>query len=382
MKVSTRLKIPTSTLRDWVRKRNTPIPRGLKRRAGGGRKPILSGVLEMDLYNWLMNARSKGAPITAGIFLSYAGKSSGLTLTRSWLKGFFHRFGLSLRKSGLIAPLTIVQGTHLEANLEIMWESCDALRNKYSIKNADIINLDEVPVWFDHANNLVIDKVGVDRARVRTNARDKLRVTAILAIRGDGAKLPPLMIFKSLGKYPRIIEKLTKFYAGKIFFATSPKAYSNQDIFMWYLKKIFPDSTTPKLLLMDTSNTHGYVQSQMRVVGPVRSFLKSHNIHVGIIPEHATGLVQPLDTHINKAFKSELKNLWCSYMTENIDRVAPNGLIIDCLPMARYKLIQFVYQAFQSISATKIIKAFKDDGFTLALDGSEEAECYIKTRKF
>jgi hypothetical protein len=386
-----RLGIPMSTLRDWVRKKDQPIPRGMKRRKGGGRKPLLSEKKELQLYNWLMSARAKGAPITAEFFLRYVKRVTKLSdlrrpvhfaCTRRWLAGYFRRWNLTLRTGALISPLSLVQGTELDQNIANLWKHCNLLRERYQIADCNVINLDEVPIWFDSSHRLVIDEKGVKRARIRSNGRDKLRMTLILTVCGDGTKLNPLLIFKSLGAHKKVKKKLKRLYAGKMLFATAPKAYSNRHIFLNYLKKLFPVTTVPKLLLFDTSNTHGYSKTQMRVIGPVLDFLKKRKIHVGIIPEHCTGIVQCLDTHVNKSFKSRLKDEWTNFMIRKRLKLSGNGLVIDSLPVARLYLCKFIWRVWKGIPKDMIRKAFRDNGFTLALDGSEEAECRVYSRTF
>jgi hypothetical protein len=378
-------------LRDWVRKGDVLVPRGKNRKSGGGKKPLVKFEKEKEIYNWLMDLRSQGAPVTAQILMTHVkdnvkmkdlNKMVHFNVSRSWLDGYFGRWKLSLRKSGFISPLSLVQGTKLESNICSLWKEVFNMRRKYEIKDMNILNLDEVPVWFDAVNNLVIDKVGVDRARVRSNGRDKLRMTMILTICGDGSKLPPLLIFKSLGNNKDVINRLMEKYNGKFYFATSEKAYNNQTIFLWYLNKLFPHKEEHKLLLMDTSNTHGYLQSAMRIVGNIKNFLDSRSVHIGIIPEHCTGLVQPLDTHINKPMKSYLKNLWSNFMVNNIKDVSENGLVLDNLPEARIRLCSFIRKALKSIKKELIIKSFRETGYTLSLDGSEEQECCVYRRTF
>jgi len=83
-------------------------------------------------------------------------------------------------------------------------------------------------------------------------------MTAILAVRGDGKKELPLLIYKSLGRKKEAKEKLMKKYQGRCYFDTSPKSSSNHVIFLRYLQKLFPtESPQHKILIMDTSNTDG-----------------------------------------------------------------------------------------------------------------------------
>lgn len=382
--VSKRLNIPRNTLNYWVKQSliGVKVKRGKYRKIGGGRKSVLKLEDEKKLYNWLMNKRALGAPVTPKIFLSHTKKETSFFGGRSWLSGFFNRWELSLRKGNLITPFKIIQETSLHASISNLWKKMNEVRLNFNVSLNNIINLDEVPVWFDCAGNLVIDKKAKKRVGIRTNSRDKLRITVILAVCANGTKLTPLVIFRSLGKSNFLKNKLIEKYKGELIFAANPSAYSNTELFYDYLHELFPTTEEHKILLMDSSNTHGYVQSKMRIVGKIKQFLDKRNIHVGIIPEHTTGIIQPLDTHINKSFKSHLKHLWSEYMCNNIDSLASNGKVINSQSEARFILSNNILESFNLIRKETIIQSFKETGHTLNLDGSEEGVARIYWKKY
>lgn len=100
-----------------------------------------------------------------------------------------------------------------------------------------------------------------------------------------------------------------------------------------------------------------------------------------MVPEHCTSLVQPLDTHINKSFKSSIKRQWSTYMMKNVGKINEKGLIISTMKKARYINTRFVLKALEEVSPELITKSFKQDGFTLKLDGSEESQCRVRAVK-
>ena len=213
---------------------------------------------------------------------------------------------MCLRNAGLVSPFSLIQGTFLHRKIINLWSSCNIIRQLYDISLKNIINIDEVPVWYDPPNNKIIDKKGKKRVPGRTNGRQKKRFTVILAICANGKKLKPLIIFSSLGRSLSVREKLIKKYDNKILFESNQTAYNNEKVFYNYLQNIFPNNEH-KLLIMDTSNTHGYKKFQIK--GEISILLRERNIHYGIIPEHCTPIVQPLDTHINRGFKNNIKKM-------------------------------------------------------------------------
>ena len=378
--------IPRTTSNNWIKNKNYSIPHGKKRIKGGGRKPIVPKVYEENLYNWLIKLREAGAPVTVEIFLAEARNLNvivpGFSASRGWFNRYCYRWGLSIRKCGEMTPFALIHGTSLHRNISNLWINCEMIRKKFSISMKNIINIDEVPVWFDCTTGRVIEKKGVKRASVRTNGRQKKRMTVILSICADGTMLKPLLIFHSLGK-PNVREKLISQFKYVLLLESNESAYSNNLIFLSYLKELFPENNLEhKLLIMDTSNTHGYLKSAYRIVGPIDDYLKSVNCHIGIVPEHCTPMVQFLDTHINKPFKNSMKKKWDQHMTNNINNIFSNGKVINSLWLAREITCKFVVEAIKTIPMELIIKSFKQTGYSMNLDGTEEHLCNIETKKF
>ena len=57
-------------------------------------------------------------------------------------------------------------------------------------------NADETRIWFDIPRNYIITEKGTKEVFVKTSGCEKHRVTVMLAITGDGRKLPPFLFFK------------------------------------------------------------------------------------------------------------------------------------------------------------------------------------------
>lgn len=388
---SRRLNIPLSTLRGWVNRFENGGEISFRRTKGGGRKPVLTKEFEISMYNWLIEKRDLGAPITTDIFLSKIKNSfresdvnpysKQPVFSRGFLTSYMRRFHLSLRTSSIVTPASLVQGTQLCDNIINLWKNCNNLRRTYKIPDSMIINLDEVPVWFDNSSLKVLDKKNKKHVRNRSNGRQKSRITVILAQCADGTKLPPLVIFKTLGSSEDMHEYFRKKFGCKIFFRSSTKSTSNIPIFVDYLANLFPDDAH-KLLILDSSNTHGYKPKLKKIKGDVETIMTARNIHYAIIPEHTTPIVQPLDTHVNKIFKNKLKKYWADYMTENIDKLCSNGTVVDTDDLARILISDFVFKAWNEVDSSLVIKSFKDDGFSLKLDGSEEHLCRVHLKEY
>ena len=61
---------------------------------------------------------------------------------------------------------------------------------------SNIANMDETPVWFDMAGDLMIEEIGAKTVHIRTTGNKNNRFTVVLICFADGQKLPPMIIFK------------------------------------------------------------------------------------------------------------------------------------------------------------------------------------------
>ena len=59
-----------------------------------------------------------------------------------------------------------------------------------------IANMDETPLTFDMPPNRTINNTGEKTVKIRTTGNEKNQVTVVLACRGEGSKLKPMVIFK------------------------------------------------------------------------------------------------------------------------------------------------------------------------------------------
>ena len=132
-----------------------------------------------------------------------------------------------------------------------------------------------------------------------------------------------------------------------------------------YLKEIlFKPSiykqTKETLLIMDSARSH--------FSEDITNIFKRYNSRFILIPPDLTSILQPLDTHIKKTFKTELRNQYYKWLLDNNSENITDSIIIDFIYYAWYK-INKVHQK------ELIIKAFRDDGITLATYGSEDKDC-------
>lgn len=201
--------ISLSTVQGWAKSGYGQVPRGKHRKPGGGAKPLLTLSFEERLISWLNDLRGLGAPVTAELFLEHSREEAksegieGIKFSRGWLAGMKKRWNITLRTPSEIKPDTTLNLSVINHIISAFWWNCNRVRSNLKIPNSRIVNVDEVPVWFDVLPTKVLDKVGIDRAYVKSNGRTKLRYTVCLAIVADGTKLPPFVIVHGKERYLR-----------------------------------------------------------------------------------------------------------------------------------------------------------------------------------
>ena len=133
-----------------------------------------------------------------------------------------------------------------------------------------------------------------------------------------------------------------------------------------------PNSYIPySLLLMD--------QAAFHVTPAILSTLRSHRIIPSIIPGGCTGLLQPLDTEVNKPFKEYLRE----YTDIYLDEQAANGQDMTTSSVSDKRILttHVVGRAWSAFCQQKqylIRKAFSDVGVTLPISGTCDDEIHIK----
>ena len=85
----------------------------------------------------------------------------------------------------------------------------ETYRGQNYLELSQIANMDETPIFLNMTRTKTIAKIGSKTVNIKTHGQEKVRVTAILWNVADGAKLPPMLIFKGEpnGRIAKQLEK-------------------------------------------------------------------------------------------------------------------------------------------------------------------------------
>ena len=164
----------------------------------------------------------------------------------------------------------------------------------------------ETPLWFDMPGETTIAHTGERSVPLRTTGHEKNRFTVCLSAMADGRKLKPYVVFKGV----RPIAELKK--VSGVVVALSRNGWMNESLTEDWLRRCWGTlNFGRRLLVWDAYKCHS-TKGIRNVVS------KATNSDVTIIPGGLTGHMQPADMCWNKPFKAAYKELYTTWMAEDI----------------------------------------------------------------
>ena len=327
--------------------------------------------IEHSIIEWFETERREKRRVTTTMIRNKAKylhqeKNSGQSsfkASRGWLRRFFKRQGLSLRRK-------TTQGQHLPSELVSRLTSFIAHLRLKQIKHAypskNVVTMDETACWFDCVSDSTVEKTGAKDVQLKTTGHEKQRYTVILAARADGTKELPCVVFKGKGK--RVEPELKNMTGIRIYF--SDNGWMNSDLTERWLQETFAagalfasQSGSRQLLVWDAYRCH--------VCPAVRKKLAHLNGDMAVIPAGCTGLIQAADVSWNAPFKSHMRELYDNWMSEGAKTYTAAGNI---RAPTKATVALWVKQAWARLKPEIIAKSLRCCAVTLPTDGSCDGE--------
>jgi hypothetical protein len=338
-----------------------------RRRVSKARNPMFPEV-DRKVKEWFDSQRANRIVVTSDGIISKAldvfpktCPAQGVKFKASWgwLQGFLQRQRLSSRTATSVGQ-KIPQNARDISNL--FFERVDNFRQQQTDQNFSVLNMDQMPMYFDSPTNKTYDSIGSRTVSVKTTGYEKLRFSLMLCAASDGRKCPPAIIFKGLKSVP----KKEKFPKG-IHIMVSKKGSVNSDLMDDWRTKVyakrpgglffnyhFKRSNGPKyrsLLVIDSATPH-------RSLAFEKSMAKNNDTKVEIIPAGMTPLLQPADVSWNRSVKASVKRMWSEWIA------SPKGpkdmTKSGALKRPSYALVaKWCLQAWEDLPPKQIIDSFK-----------------------
>lgn len=332
---------------------------------GAGRKPIKEDI-EDKLVQFIKRNREIGIAVNShevvceAIRLLPTMANNTYNANMLWFYKFLKRNCFCIRK---VTHVDKKLKKDAKAQAVAFFNRLFNIRREFNILDNinQIGNMDETAIYYENLYETTISKIGEKSVTVRNFGKEKLRISAVLCVLADGSKLPPLLIFRGKTNGPKEEElKKNKFVLkGEIFVKCQPNAWTDHDIFMYWVNNIWfsPSiykSVKQSILILDRATTHFDIN--------LSNYFIANNAKYILIPTGLTSSLQPLDVGINKEIKVFMKQCDCQFRRNNNNSRPPNeGEIIEMFHDIWYNKIQ----------KDSIIKSFKKAGISIKLDGSE-----------
>ena len=219
------------------------------------------------------------------------------------------------------------------------------VRRRLAVKHpydaADVIAMDETPVWTDMVSATTVDDTGKKNVTVKTTGHEKTRVLVCLTAKAGGTKLPPFIVFKSAKRETAALDKEIKICC----IASSPNAWMNTELTHTWMNKVFDTfSCRRRYLDWDSHECH--------IGDAVKSSLHAKKIDVLIVPGGCTKYIQAPDVRCNKPFKvlaTEKYDQWLA--DEGINQLTSAG---NLKPPHRRTIVNWILEAWEEISTETI----------------------------
>ena len=286
----------------------------------------------------------------------------------------YHRYALSFLR--FVRRVSVL--TEEDIRLRNLHPPLVLPRSRYRM--VMVINLDETPIPFHFAADMTYNVRG--EKTISTQAEksgwDKRQATVLLIINANGSQeLIPLIVFRGepSNEGGSIFEKEKDRYHPRVIVNFNEKAWNNGALFLqWITDELIPimkpTAIDPVLVAMDCVSFHKTPE--------VLETFKSNHCQVVMVPPGCTGILQPLDTHINKPFKAILSEL-VEEDTELKEEANPDFKWTPSIK--RIQITHCVGKAYERLCDQHgdiIRKSFVDVGLSLPPDGSEDHLLAIK----
>ena len=152
---------------------------------------------------------------------------------------------------------------------------------------------------FDMPSNQTLHQKGDKTVLIKTTGHEKTHFTVVLCCTADGAKLPPMIIFK------RKTPPKDKFPCGVIIHQ-HPKGWMDEEGIIKWINQVWVRRNGG---LLKKRSVLVWDQFRIHLTKKVQCSLKESNTISAVIPGGLTGVLQPLDVCLNRPFKVHMHGL-------------------------------------------------------------------------
>ena len=369
--------------------------------AGGGRQKIPERYL-CDSQAW--KATCLWEEYKEGHAQSPDVPSVLLKQPKVWASRFRTRWGIRLRR---VTRLWELSDATVVEKVKRFWQFCKWVLAT-SVGNPLWVNFDETPLWFGQyaMRSNVVHRPGETRQPIVVRGKGSLtrkRLTVGLSISSDPAfarRLPVFVVCRNprSRKRPNSAAWRNVSVPARIALRFQKRAWMDEVLSLDYLAALvaawadhdppgrhppmavegWVDTRAPLVLVWDSFRAH--------LTDAVKEFCRAANVRMVVVPAGMTALLQGLDTHVNKMFKTRCRAFWQNRLLRAENPAAVEFTHQDFLDMiaqaADRALAQEMSESGGECAGMNVGAAsFLQNGLSNPVDGSRDGAISIKHPK-
>lgn len=276
-------------------------------------------------------------------------KLQAFGVSNSWLSRFKSRFNFVSRRHTTCRKLPL-GFERIACNFV---SQIQTFIGEKKIEASRIINLDQVPRYFETENTSTIITRGTKEVRLHKSSSAHKRFTATPIIAASGKFVAMHLLFSKLKKIPLNIDP-------SCMVDVNDTGMWNDAILTRVIEEVIkkvqnPINRLPVLILLDSYGTHiKHVQQKSR-------YYERMNVYFRIVPPNMTGMLQPLDVAINRGFQQSYGDRYTEFVAQAVqskDASLQTGS--GNVKMPTYALVSsWVSEWMKSLAPQSIAKAFE-----------------------
>jgi Tc5 transposase DNA-binding domain/DDE superfamily endonuclease len=264
--IAKKYKINASNIKRWHKNKqklidqlnNPEVSVRVQRKLPGVGRKVKFLELDEKLFKWVLDRNERGfivkdSYITAKakhLAEEYNIPSEDFKISSGWLKAFKKRHKLVSRRHTTTKSLP----TDVKSNIDSFFKEVQQIINEKKIKPGNILNLDQVPRYYERELTSTIAVKGVKKVLLKKASSSHKRLTVSFTISADGKILAPHVLFSKLKNVPKINNCIRG--------AVNESGIWSEKIFHEYMQEVLLKRTEtmfnkePVLLILDSFGVH------------------------------------------------------------------------------------------------------------------------------